>query len=126
MDRAEAALDDVCYRNEAQLRLMLAHSLKLGLAGGDGRDVPTRQNRRTAWIEAALSPARSRLDMSTYATLCAAPALIFGPESMVVFTDVLGMGHGEARAVKGWAIRALVRAALEEAKTRSRSRQSRR
>jgi hypothetical protein len=40
--------------------------------------------------------------------------MVFGTESMIVFRDVLGADERTARKVKAWAIRALVRAALEE------------
>jgi hypothetical protein len=36
-----------------------------------------------------------------------------GPESMVVFKDVLQMDAADARKVRRWAIRALVEAALK-------------
>jgi AcrR family transcriptional regulator len=110
--RAERALHEAVYRNEAQLRVMLAASLE---RSANGSDVPVRQNRRTPLIEAALAPARERFDDPTYEKLCAALALIFGTESMVVFKDVLGMDEQTARDVKGWAVRALVRAAEREA-----------
>ena len=41
-------------------------------------------------------------------------ALIFGTESMIVFSDVLGVDEKTARRVKSWAARALVRAALDD------------
>ena len=114
IDRAEAALHEMTYDNELQLRLMLASSLfrQATVAAQDG--VPVRQNRRSALIEAALEPARRRFSNAAYHRLCKALALIFGTESMVVFRDVLPLSRKEARKVKGWAARALVRAALEE------------
>jgi AcrR family transcriptional regulator len=115
LDRAEAALHDMTYRNEAQLRAMLAHALEQSL--GDAKDrPPVRQNRRLPLIEAALAPARDRLDDATYARLCAALALIFGTESMLVFRDVTPLDPAEARRVKSWAIEALVRRAIEDSK----------
>ncbi|HRF45488.1 MAG TPA: TetR/AcrR family transcriptional regulator [Candidatus Competibacteraceae bacterium] len=113
-DRAEASLHEVVYQNEAQLRIMLANSI-----GRDMTDdpLPARQNRRLPLIEAALATARHRFREDDYQRLCAALALIFGPESMVVFRDVLGFDAGTARTVKSWAVRALVRAALEDAKS---------
>ena len=125
VDRAEAAMHEMCYRNEAQLRLMLAASLDRAAKAmngsadaGDG--TPIRQNRRTPLIEAALAPARDRLAPAAYARLCAALALIFGTESMIVFRDVLGMDEKSARRVKSWAARALVNAALQEPAARKR------
>ena len=113
IDKAEAALHEMVYRNEAQLRLMVAASLEHKAKGlTDG--VPVRQNRRAAIIAAALAPARGRFTKSTYEKLCAALGLIFGPESMIVFSDVLGLDARAARKVKSWAAQALVRAAREE------------
>ena len=99
------------YQNEAQLRLMLANSL---LARPADSAAPARQNRRTPLIEAALAPARRRMTKEAYGNLCAALALVFGTESMVVFRDVVPLDEKKARKVKSWAIRALVRAALKE------------
>jgi hypothetical protein len=79
-----------------------------------------RQHRRTPLIEAALAPARDRFTPAAYARLCAALAMIFGPESMVVFSDVLGLDARAARKVKSWASQALVRAAIKESSASSR------
>ena len=46
--------------------------------------------------------------------LCAALAMIIGSESMIVFRDVMRVDEKTAREVKSWAVRALVRAALQE------------
>lgn len=116
VDKAEAALHEMCYRNAAQLRIMLASSLERTAKDGDpaSTGVPVRQNRRMRLIEAALAPARRRLTPAIYQQLCATLALVFGVESMVVFTDVLGVDEKTARKVKSWAVKALVRAALDE------------
>lgn len=113
LDKAEAALHEMCYRNEAQLRLMLAASLQRKTAGAaDG--IPIRQNRRSGLIAAALAPARDRFTPDAYRKLCAALALVFGTESMIVFSDVLGLDEKTARKVKNWALRALVQAAIRD------------
>jgi hypothetical protein len=44
--------------------------------------------------------------------------MIFGPEAMIVFRDVLRLDEQTARDVKSWAVRALVRAALESSRSR--------
>lgn len=111
-DLAEAALHDMVYRNEAQLRAMLAASLQRHADRAAG--VPIRQNRRVPLIESALAPARARLTDEAFGRLCGALALLFGVESMVVFSDVLGVSSAEARRIKSWMVRTLVRAALEE------------
>lgn len=118
IDRAEAALHDVVYRNEPALRAMLAASVARAVSGGGADGVPLRQNRRTPLIEAALAPARGRLTPAAYDRLCAALAMVFGTESMIVFRDVLGIDARTARKVKSWAARALVRAALEGSEPR--------
>ena len=114
LDRAEAALHDMVYRNEAQLRLMLANSLA---AKGDSKApdaMPVRQNRRMPLIEEALKPVRRQLDKAVYEKLCASLALIFGTESMIVFRDVLGVDADAARGIKSWALHALLRQALKD------------
>ena len=80
------------------------------------------QNKHTPLIEAALAPARRRFTKPVYQKLCAALALIFGTESMIVFQDVLGLDEKTARKVKSWAARVLVRAALNESAQANRSR----
>jgi AcrR family transcriptional regulator len=116
IDRAEASIHDAVYRNEAQLRVMLANSIGRD-AGNDA--TPPRQNRRLPLIEAALAPARSRMREADYKRLCAALAMIFGPESMIVFRDVIRLDEAAARKVKSWAVRALVRESLRSPRQRS-------
>lgn len=122
IDRAEAALHAMTFDNEAQLRLMLLHALQNSLAEPAdmrGKGPPIRQNRRLPLIQAALEPARPHLSRAAHERLCAALALIFGTEAMIVFRDVLRMDAAQARQVKSWAARALVRAALAEAAPRA-------
>lgn len=117
VDKAEAALHEMSYRNERQLRLMLAASLQrsVGESRADSPAVPLRQNRREPLIEAALAPVRAQMSQRTYRNLRASLALVFGLESMIVFQDVLNIDAAAARRIKHWAIRALVRAAMDEA-----------
>jgi hypothetical protein len=94
----------------------LASSLERQSSGKAKKKTPVRQNRRSALIEAALAPARDRFKDTVYDRLSKALALIFGTESMVVFRDVVPISSKEARAVKAWAAKTLVRAAIEESK----------
>jgi AcrR family transcriptional regulator len=117
VDKAEAVLHAMCYRNEAQLRVMLAASLERKIREKDRLapdGIPVRQNRRAGLIEAALAPARDRFTDAAYEKLVAALALIFGTESMIVFSDVLNLDPATARRVKSWTARTLVHAALKE------------
>jgi AcrR family transcriptional regulator len=109
--QADSAVHDMILANEAALRMMLIHALQQGLDGAAQADLPARQNRRTPLIEAALAPARDRFEAASFDKLAKALALIIGTESMVVFKDVLQLDDGEAREVRGWAIRALLEAA---------------
>jgi AcrR family transcriptional regulator len=112
--RAEAVMHEMVYRNENQLRRMLSASLENVAEGKLGRGLPVRQNRRVPLIEAALEPARELFTEEAYDRLVAGLAVVFGTESMIVFKDVLGAGEAQAREVKEWMVRRLVRAALEE------------
>lgn len=115
IDILETAVHDATFANERQMRLLLRTSLDRWLKGEEtGNAVPLRQNRRSGWIDAALEPVRRNLKPETYERLSAALAMVIGLESMIVFRDVLGMTPDEARAVKSWTVRALVRAALAE------------
>jgi hypothetical protein len=102
------------------MRLLLARLLDQAAGATKGQPELRRQNRRTEFIQTALAPARDCFDNATYRKLCAALALVFGVESMVVFRDVLQIDEPEAKEVENWAIRALTRAALLESRTKSR------
>lgn len=120
VDRAEAAMHAMVYAHEHALKVMLAHTLTRSARAEDGAAPPVRQNRRLPLIEAALAPDRARFDDATYARLCTSLALVFGPEAMVVMTDVVPQSAASARAVKSWVVRTLVRAALAESAVRRR------
>ena len=110
VDEAEAFMHQVVYQNETLLRIMLANSIGRNLEDGT---LPKRQNRRIPLIEAALATSRHRFRDEDYQRLCGALAMIFGPESMLVFRDVLRIDEKTARQIKSWAVQALVRAALD-------------
>jgi AcrR family transcriptional regulator len=107
--RVDSAVHAVVSANETPLRIMLAHALE---QAAKGAEMPVRQNRRTPLIEAALKPARGRMDAKAYKRLKAALALVIGTEAMLVFKDVLQMSDAEAQEVKAWAFRALIDAAV--------------
>lgn len=114
LERLDAALDALLSANEAQFRLMLAHSMQRAARGEDEAGLPPRQNRRGSLIEAALAPARDQFAPAVRERLQQALAVLIGTEAMVVFKDVLQLPDEEARQVKRWAIRALVDAARRE------------
>ena len=100
--------------NFATSRIMLLNSLKLWL-NNEKHEIPVRQSRRTQLIETALAPIRDQIGEEKFERLCAALSLFFGPEAMIVYRDVYPLKTDEARRVKSWAIRALVRATINGA-----------
>jgi AcrR family transcriptional regulator len=108
---ADAALDEMIAGNELALRMMLAGAVERGYRPEGAAGAPVRQNRRSALIEAALAPSRDSFAPADLKRLKAILAVIIGTEGMVVFKDVLQIDMQEARAVKRWAIAALVAAA---------------
>ncbi len=116
IDKAEKAFHDIVYKNEAQLRIMLAHSMYQKLGEKKNSPFPVRQNRRCGVIKAALAPVREKFEDSIYKKTCAALAALFATESMIVYKDVLNLDKKTAREVNSWAVQTLVRAALEESK----------
>lgn len=116
LDQLDTILHDTILANESAMRMMLAHSLKRGMQSAGDDTLPTRQNRRTPLIEAALEPAKKEFKPADFHMLSKALALIIGTESMVVFKDVLQSDDAETRKVKRWAIRALVNAARKPAR----------
>ncbi|NWG54088.1 MAG: TetR/AcrR family transcriptional regulator [Hydrogenophilaceae bacterium] len=111
LERVDEAMHDQVLANETALRTMLVHALQQKLNGG--AETPSRQNRRTPLIDAALAPARKSFKPASLDMLRKALALVMGTEAMIVFKDVLEIDDEEARRVKRWAIRALVQAALK-------------
>ncbi len=111
LQHAETAMHDMVLANERALRMMMVHALQRSLHGAAEADAPTRQNRRTPLIDAALAPARKEFKPGDLAMLRKALALVMGTEAMLVFKDVLRVDDAEARRVKRWAIKALVDAA---------------
>src|SRR6201986_2645369 len=101
------------------MRLVLARLIGQRSGGTNGRPALRRQNSRTQIIEKCPAPARNRFDKATYRKLCAALALVFGAEGMIVFRDVLQLEEAEAREVENWVIRVLTQAALLESRTKS-------
>jgi len=109
LERVDQVVAEMVRANEPALRQMLIHSLQQGLAGADG--LPSRQNRRTPLIEAALAPAADAIAPAERDRLTKALALVIGTESMIVFKDVLGLDERDADDVRRWMIRALLDAA---------------
>lgn len=111
LQRVDTALHDMILANEAPLRLMMANALTRAARGDHPPGAPLRQNRRIPLIDAALEPCRDQIAPAALDRLRQALALVLGPEGVVVCRDVLQIADDEARAMKRWAIQALVDAA---------------
>jgi AcrR family transcriptional regulator len=111
LEKVDTALHDAVLGNEPAFRMMLMQSLERGLPKDRKDGVPLRQNRRTPLIDAALAPVRDDFKSADLKLLRHALALIVGTEGMIVCKDVLQLDDTEARKVKRWAIKALVRGA---------------
>jgi AcrR family transcriptional regulator len=106
-------IDKACRTQLVPLRLMLARVLVRSI-GRAPDEPPLRQNRRTPLLEEALAPLAPRLGRARTERLAQALAMIVGTESFLALNDVVGLDEAEARAVRRWAIDALVAAALNE------------
>ena len=112
LERVDMALHDAVLGNEAAFRMMLAQTLQRGLNKTDS-GIPVRQNRRLPLIDAALAPARDEFRGADLKMLRHALELIIGTEGMIVCKDVLQLEDADARKMKRWAIRALVKGAAK-------------
>jgi AcrR family transcriptional regulator len=77
---------------------------------------PRRGYRRIGWIEKAVAPLRDRLEPREFDRLVSALAMVIGWEALVVLEDVRGLPSDEQLATSLWAARALIRAALDQAR----------
>ena len=111
--RADTAMHDMVVAQEATMRLFLANALEHSVSrDSQSEDAPPiRQNRRTPLIEAALAPAKEQFSDKDYQRLINALALVIGTEALIVCKDVLLLDDQETRAIKAWAIAALIEAA---------------
>ena len=121
VDFAESVMHDFIYKNERQLRSLLSRTVIKPKKTDPKSEVPARQNRRTDYINEALAPYRREFDSKTYKNLSEALALVFGPEAMIVFQDVIALEAKRAREVKRWMLTALVNTALKEARRRKQA-----
>jgi hypothetical protein len=81
-----------------------------------GHTFPRRGFRRIEWIESTLRPLRQQLGPTRWRKLVAALAMIVGWEALIVQRDICGLSASEGEALSIWAARALMQAALQEAR----------
>ena len=76
---------------------------------------PRRPSYRRQWLQAALADVEADLGPERLDKLTAALSMLCGVESFIVLHDICQLPRKEALAVKQWAGRKLLQAALEEA-----------
>jgi AcrR family transcriptional regulator len=112
------AFNRVTFAEEARMRIALKTYVDIWFAskGDEGEAPAVREGRRMRWLDEVLAPARPALPEPQWQRLKAALALTSGADAMVVMKDVCRLGEEEAQAVLQWTARALLQAALGEAR----------
>jgi AcrR family transcriptional regulator len=118
LDRTIRALGELTAETLPLGRSLLKLTVDRPAAGdaSAGADVPRRGYRRVEWIERAIAPLRAQLDSDAYEHLVSSLAVIIGWEAFIVLADVRGLARAEQIDVIVWTARAIVRAALAEAR----------
>ena len=98
--------------HEEQYRAML----RLSLESDPGDELPRRLAYRQQWLTDALAPLRDEVDRPSFHRLLTALSLCVGIEAHIALRDVCGLPPAEARKVKVWTARTLLRAAISDAK----------
>lgn len=113
--RVDDAFERLILDNEGTLRSMLSLLIQPGQAAADAQVTELRrQNRRGPLLEAALAPLRDTLAPRSFQRLSRALAMVVGPESFLVTSDVLGLDRADARRLRRWIIRSLLDTAQRE------------
>lgn len=115
LDTVVTELARIFLEAEQSYRTMLRLSLETDPA--DRGELALRKGRRYLWIEDALDPLRDRLSESELARLVHAVAATVGIEALVTLIDLGGLSRERAVEVTRWSARALLRAALAEARS---------
>ena len=106
------ASDASVSRHEEQYRALL----RVLLQPENTDELPRRPAYRQHRLAEALAPARDALGRPAFERLVAALSLCLGVEAQISLRDVCGLSAEDARDVKLWAARALLGAALGDAK----------
>lgn len=109
LDHSVDAVYDMIFENEPAFRALLRLSLATPAQG-----TTTRGGRRIAWLEAALSPVRSRFARAEFKRLVATLAVFLGVECVVVLHDVCALTPRSIRQTARCAARAVLRASLSD------------
>jgi AcrR family transcriptional regulator len=111
-----ARILELIVASEAEMRM----SLRLSLEPGPREDLPLRKGRRLVWFEDALRPLEHELPAASFKRLGLALAASVGVEPFVWLTDVAGLSRRQASRQLLWTARALMDAAGQVGRRRSR------
>lgn len=113
------------FEFEATFRAALKLSLEQWAreqAGTLGEETAFQRGHRVQLLQSAIAPLRKTLPRRQFQRLAQSLSLVYGLESLVVLQDLWGLEPREVRSVALWTARALVRAAVTEAKAEKRKR----
>ncbi|WP_163263905.1 TetR/AcrR family transcriptional regulator [Chelativorans alearense] len=82
-----------------------------------GNEPQFTRGHRVDLLRQALAPLKGELSKGQIDRLAQALSLTFGVETLIVLKDIWGLDAGRTQAVAQWAAGALVRAAVEEARS---------
>lgn len=85
-------------------------------AGATSAEPPFRRGHRVQLLQHAIAPLSGVLTKPQFARLARALSLVYGLEVLIVLKDLWGLKPREVQSVATWAGRALVSAALAEAR----------
>ena len=118
LEAAVRAIQEQATANEPLLRTMIRLTVERGpAASAPGVSPSARGSRRIEWIESALGPVRVTLSRAAFSRLVSAISLCVGGEALIVLRDIRGLDHRDAADVSAWSAKALLNAALTEAKS---------
>lgn len=86
-------------------------------AGERSTEPPFRRGHRVQLLQQAIAPLRDVLSKAQFAKLARALSLVYGLEVLIVLKDLWGLKPSEMQSVATWAGKALVDAAIAEAKS---------
>lgn len=128
-DRVDDLLDSSLpriFEFEATFKAALKLSLEQWAqrhAGTLGEEPPFKRGHRVELLQAAIAPLKKTLPRKQFQRLAQALSLTYGLEALIILQDLWGLEPREVQNVARWSARALVRAAVSEAKAARRQRE---
>jgi AcrR family transcriptional regulator len=132
-EAAEDRVDDLLessmpriFEFEATFKAALKLSLEQWAqrqAGTLGEEPPFKRGHRVDLLQEAIAPLKKTLPRRQFQRLAQALSLTYGLEVLVILQDLWGLEPRDVQSVAQWSARALVRAAISEARSAKRQRE---